>query len=580
MKHRFELIITASALFCLSLAAVAPADSCVKQLYVDGNFIDDANADQGLTWNYNRLTIGAESNRWYLYNEYVGDLAEFAVYAGVMDPCSILAHYEAQDSNAAYVAAVGANNPLLWLRFAEATPDHNDAAENSGWIGIDANYVTVDGNAMTRVVGINANAYALRIPEAVSSPDGSGHCVDVWDDNGDFGEDWEGDVTVEVWVKFTDINSMPSNDFPRFFQHNGDWTETGSYGVVVQDPNQLGIIGGGQVATMGLPYDINDGQWHHIVVTYASTYEEPNLPPGGTYTEEVAADNPVLWIRFEDEDPCDSSGNGNWVAYGPATKIVSGVEGIGSSILLDTKSGYVAAATNGPNQPPYIDYNDNYAFAPNDITFEFWFRSIALTTTHDSGRLFQQHRGWQNEPNGPGMKLNGTTQICTYCGQGTSYKSAAVIDGEWHQIVVTYDEDHNGVPNTIQALNYIDGKLKHTIDYTGARAHLGVELSHVVIGAAGDWGGGNYNILPGYFDEFAVYEGILDPNRVEAHYNAWFPSNCAELKDKGGEALPAFDAADRNDDCHIDFYDFAFFGQEWALCNDPNSSDPNCVPNW
>jgi hypothetical protein len=591
MKYRFRLMIFLATIMCLSLIAVAPAGHTQKTLYLDGSLVADVNdgTTTGLLFN-DTILVGADGTPTNLYNEFVGAVDEFSVYSGVLDPNRIKAHYDAAASGySAYASAVAADSPLLWLKFEDASVANGAAAANSGSGSAGGEYINNGGTAMSQVTGIGGGSdKALSIPDAVA--DAGGHAVAV-NDVGEYGTDLEGNVTVEIWVKFTNVQGEggDASAWARFFSHGAGYT------VMVAAPNQLGLYGAGGESYPYLPYDINDNQWHQVVVTYVSDYNQPPPPPGGNYEEEVSADHPVLWIRFDSNDPCDSSGNGDWVGYGPATKIVHGVGGVGGSILLDTKTGWVAAATNNPNSPPldanvptYAIHGNQYAFAPNDITFEFWFRSLPAGQPQpdSSGRLFQQHGSWVNEPNGPGMKLNGTTQLCVYGGTATSYRSAAIIDAQWHQIVLSYNEDFNGAtaiyePNYMQALEYIDGTLAQTINFNPTAtkaARLGVELSHVLIGAAGDIGGSNYNITPGYFDEFAVYQGLLDPNRVKAHYNAWFPHNCADLWEKGGESLPAEAVADRNEDCRIDLTDFAYFAEDWALCNDP--CDAGCTPNW
>lgn len=576
MKYKLELLIMASVLFCLSLTTVAPADSCVKTLYVDGAYIDYADVNQGLSWTYERITIGSESNRWYLYNGYIGKMDEFAIYAGVLDAGQIAAHYEAGSTDyAAYTAVVQADNPLLWLKFEDASTDHNDVADNSGSIGIDGAYISTGVGSITQTTGIAAGSTAIVLPG--DEPDVNGNCVDVWDGNGDFGEDLDGDVTIELWVNYTDIS-----DYPRFFQHNGSWQNEGSYGVMVNGPNQLGVIGGGTTNYMTTPSDINDGDWHHIVVTYDSTYEPPDT---NSYPEEVMADNPFIWLRFDYEAATDSSGNGNWVGYGNVDIVTAG--GIGKSALQDTNDegsgNYAAAAAKGPDAPPYEEWDQAYALAPNDITIEFWYKSLPAGGDQPGQyvMLCQQIGKWQNEPNGPAI---GTAdgQIRVFCGApghgtGIWYTGRYPYDGAWHHIVVTYDEEYQDDPCSIHMQLYYDGDLSEhtsTDPRIGLYEGLGVELSHMILGAANNRGY-SYSIAPGYYDEFAIYDGILGADRVMAHYLAWQPRDCEEVWDRGGGIV-----ADMDKDCDVDFRDFAMLASYWLLCNDPGSSDPNCVPNW
>jgi len=55
------------------------------------------------------------------------------------------------------------------------------------------------------------------------------------------------------------------------------------------------------------------------------------------------------------------------------------------------------------------------------------------------------------------------------------------------------------------------------------------------------------------------------------YYLAWKPKNCQDAIGRGYGTV-----ADRNQDCTIDFTDFATIASQWKLCNDP--CDANCAP--
>lgn len=55
------------------------------------------------------------------------------------------------------------------------------------------------------------------------------------------------------------------------------------------------------------------------------------------------------------------------------------------------------------------------------------------------------------------------------------------------------------------------------------------------------------------------------------NYIAPDPNNCG---DPGTVYLPE----DLNQDCYIDFRDFAYFAGRWLQCTEPNN--PNCDPYW
>ncbi|MCE5185240.1 MAG: LamG domain-containing protein [Planctomycetaceae bacterium] len=69
-------------------------DDLYEYVYIDGvgkwgNTIEDG----ALALNYDRLTLGSEGNRWYVYNGFVGLLDEVAVYDSVLSAERVAAHY-------------------------------------------------------------------------------------------------------------------------------------------------------------------------------------------------------------------------------------------------------------------------------------------------------------------------------------------------------------------------------------------------------------------------------------------------------------------------------------------------------
>jgi len=561
-----ELLVVISVFCCLLLVQNVSASYTSKTIYLDGQYVTDACGADVLNFG-GVIRAGAAGGDGWIFNEYIGKLAEFAVYKRILsDPC-IVAHYNAKDSNTAYTAAVNADNPVLWLRFRDASTNSGDPAKNSGSSSTNGRYFISGGTAMSIVGGINADSNALNIPDSVSgSP---GHKVEVAD-NGEFdANQW----TVEIWVNFTDINAMPDNDYPIIF------TTAGGPGILMnQDGNAVNVQGGSD-SFLDLPYDINDGQWHHIVITYNSVYEAPVLPSAAAYNQEVAADHPIIWLKFDSSDPCNSGEDANhWVGYGPGGSIVAKTGGVGKSLFCSGAAGsgvYDAAVAAGPNAPvavggTYAVFDDNYAFAPNDITFEIWYKSIPSSPPEDFAYFYQQTGSWANEPCAPAVG-NSQGQFRIWGGSSGWYTGVnPKFDGKWHHLVVTYDENEVD-PNMVCQL-YLDGFLKGTNTFSGGHSRLGPEMYHMLIGGRADIGF-TYNIWTGYLDEFAVYKGILDPNRVLAHYAAWQPKDCQDATDRGYGTV-----ADINKDCKVDFADFASLALDWRKCNDP--CDANCVPNW
>jgi hypothetical protein len=534
---------------------------------------------------------------------------EFAIYGTVLSLSNVRSHYNAAVNNPSnytyYENAVSANAPLLWLKLDDANMNTWAPAANSGSVaGINGMYRKTSSllyGTFLRETGITSDSYGVHFP--VPSPTGNqGAWIEVDDSGGQFSTIPNGNVTIELWV---DCNSNDiNNSNTLLFQHNGSnsYTLTGGYGLEVNGPagNILGIIGGGQIDYVNLPYAISDSNWHHIVVTYDSNYVPVPGPNVGTYPTEVLKDNPVLYLRFEGVQPKDfSAADGNhWVGYGGAASIVNKVGGIGNSVYLNWPSGsssglegvYGVAATNNPNLPPEVNstyevYGYKYAFAPNSITFELWMKSLLpmqqiLSQENANGlyeyaMYFQQIGDTNQEIYGPAMS-NSDDQIRIFDSNGVHQKIYTGVpspfDQKWHQLVVVYDiNDVNYGPSpSVTVLLYGDGQL--IASFFDPNGSLGPELSHIMLGAENDIGN-SYNVLGSYMDEFAIYAGVLGPDRVLAHYTAWQPKSCADMQARG-LGLPG----DMTGNCKIDFADFASFASQWRLCNDPK--DPKCSPNW
>ncbi|MFA5423442.1 MAG: LamG-like jellyroll fold domain-containing protein [Phycisphaerae bacterium] len=575
--NRKSIIILSLAFFCslvlpcLGLCTI----ECIKSLYIDGQFITNFVTGEVLEFTAGEIRIASEGPDIYLYNEYIGAMDEFAIYGEVLDISKISAHYNASDSNVNYTGAVSADNPLLWLRFEDANMLDGAVAVNSGSSPTQGQYLVKGAvSPLSQVTGINAQSSALYIPDSDITT--AGHQVNV-PDNGEFGESLEGNVTIELWINFTAFNSMPGNDYPKLF------TTGGAYGLNFgNEPNMLLIHGGGKMNSVTLAENLNDGQWHHIVVTY----ETVTICPSKSYAEIIASGNPVLWLRFENQDPCDYSGNNNWVDYGSAASIVSGVGSIGNCVRLDGLSGpnhFSVAAAKGPNapQPPYQDFSDDYAFAPGDITFEMWFKSFPQDQQQPdvNAFFFQQHGPSVNENAAPAVGV-ASDEIRVSGGSGLGYTGVnPLFDAKWHHLVVTYDENFNDVTDNLMVTIYLDGNQEYNQLFTATGSHLGPELSHILIGAENDLGE-TYNAFAGYVDEFAIYDRILNYPTIYVHYEAWQPKSCAEVIERG--LAPQISLIDTNQDCIINLFDLATIADNWLLCTDPRrfNMDPDCVPVW
>ena len=573
MKYKLELSVMIVMLLGLSLAGVASADSVTKTLYVDGQKVGTSTTTQAISFPYQRLTIGAEGNAWYRYQGLNGEIDEFAVYGYVLTDANVLAHYNAAPGG--YAAAVNLDNPLLYLQFDNDPCSGNSYKATNSGTAADMN-ITYIGN-----VTFDNSAYIGSKAAVLHGNGTTGDCIDVCDWSKQLSVT---DVSVEFWVKTTQ-----SSDYPRFFQHNGGSTEEHSYGAMYSAAtNGIGLIGGGN--TGYITKAINDNAWHHVVVTYNSI-----IP--GPYASEVMADDPCVYLKFDNQMLADSSANHWWAGTGKMVQVKKTAGGMGLSLYEDNTSqnysgdGHADAEAFTWNNwysnsghavrgvAPYGGNNDNYAFvpAPGAISFEVWIKSVSNLTPDTYGMIFQQIGSYHREPNGPALGIYsdaGVSKLRVAAGSQWFYPGTATpMDGQWHQLVVTYDPNDDGLGKSMAVQLYLDGSLagQSTITDSNGTARLQGELSEVMIGCEGDWGS-PYNCWSGYVDEFAVYPGVLSADRVAAHYAAWQPKDCADVKARG-MTLPG----DLNGDCQVDFDDFAILASQWHLCDNPGTG---CPPNW
>ncbi len=310
----------------------------------------------------------------------------------------------------------------------------------------------------------------------------------------------------------------------------------------------------------------------------------------GSYEDEVLSDSPVLYLRLEEDTAIggagngpqiDSSGNGNWAGHRADTEFVAG-GGIGNCRYLpDVDNQNMIAAGNTTEFDWTFDFSDDQAFAPDDITFEFWFNTTASTPSDANGLdpygvFFQQVKAEFYQA--PGMSnSDGTLRILSGDPNAAEVAAGAErwwytnvtapLDGEWHQAVVTYQESY-GTADEMAIQLYLDGVLEaSTVVGDATRpAKLGPEFDHVCIGGANDLGW-SYSNYEGLIDEFAIYAGVLSADRIGVHY---------------GAGMCAMSQGDLTGDCKVDMADFAAIAATWLQCNDPAliGSDDDCIASW
>jgi len=583
MKYKFELSVMIAVVCGLLLTGVALADSVTKTLYVDGVKVGNITTTQAISYPYPRLTIGSEGSRYYPYNGLVGELSEFAVYTKVLTDAQVAAHYGAGSSG--YRAAVNADSPALYLHFEDSDSSSGSKAANSG-SAADMNITYIGA------VSLTSGGYVNKAAVLHGANGGSGDCIDVCDYSLQLSTT---NISVEFWVQTT-----MTSDYPRFFQHNGGNTEQHSYGAMYNAATgAFGLIGGG--STGYLTHAINDGTWHHVVITYSS------ITPG-PYAYEVQADDPCVYLQFDSQMPVDSSSNDYWAGFGgnyqcpngksPSVQKTAGSMGLSlymNNTIVDGNYGTYAIAyvwdnygaqyeRQGPDTP-WTDHSDDYAIVPanQSQSYEIWIKSVSGLSSSQYAMIWQQIGSYTNEPSvnqpsAPALGIytdNGVIRLRVAGGNSWYYPgTAAPFDGQWHQLVVTYEPNEDGLGYSMVKQLYLDGSLagQTTITDPNGNAKLTNYLKQLIIGCENDQGYG-YSCFSGYVDEFAIYGSVLSADRVAAHYAAWQPKDCADVMSRG-LTLPG----DLNGDCKVDLDDFAILASQWHLCNTPGAA--GCSSNW
>ena len=599
--HKYLFLIFA-AVVCLSLASTSEATFyAVKSLYVDGNFVGSTTTSLGLIYSYDRVTLASEGRKWNMYNSLNGALDEFAIYPGVLDANAVWDHYHAALAGEPnYTGEVASDNPLIYLRFEDATTGNGDTAANSGGsAGKDGAYI----NSVSQVTGIFGGAD--KAASFAGDPNGG---VDIEDFDRDFALD---QVSIEVWVKSGNLD----DDFPRLFQYNGRYQNKLAWGAMT-DANdsgimQVGVIGGGETNFFNVQaYDINDNNWHQIVVTYDSTFE-----PNG-YPNQVSVDDPLVWFRFEVDDiasnvPVTNSGSkavdANYI--GPHPFFAPGK--VGKGVFLHgsgTEAGEAICIFADNYSPGIGDYSHSYAITPGDMTVELWLRTrpddeYAAGYNFAYARMFSNNGGWTYMEGPRAHYTPGAYSIvagsqesddrdCPYFYfEDPSYdagdpdpNATGFGAGGWHHLVYIFDcNDADPCSPPLNLQIYLDGALLGEVEVApGLQPNmtgvLGPEFRQFIIGSENATGG-LYNCLRGTIDEFAIYGYILPEERIAEHYKegweaaSWIPETCAQIYQYGWNK-----PADKNSDCYVNFLDIVAMGNEWMRCNEP--SDGNCEKPW
>jgi hypothetical protein len=252
----------------------------------------------------------------------------------------------------------------------------------------------------------------------------------------------------------------------------------------------------------------------------------------------------VAYYKLDDatgSTAVDSSGNGydgmvidDGEPYGTPAWTTGQVNG---ALELDGTGDYVYCGTG-----EWADFTDEMSVSAwVKCTFDAAFQSI-VTKGDSSWRLFRDSVSGDS---------NNASFTLTDVGPVASGSTGPVGDNQWHQVVGTFD----GINQCI----YVDGILAASVAVP--EGLIATNDWNVCIGADDEHEG--EHLFDGLIDEVRIYEIGLTADMVLDQYIAdGGPVSC------GRNYLPG----DLNEDCYIDFADFAEFANGWLDCTDVTNS--------
>lgn len=220
-----------------------------------------------------------------------------------------------------------------------------------------------------------------------------------------------------------------------------------------------------------------------------------------TYEDEVAADGPVLWFRFEQAsgDPVDSVSGaaiGNLIGQGTYT-----AGRIGTALRLN------AQADGSTDAVEVAPQTDGFAFADDaPFTIEAWFRAPGLV-----GEQFIFSR--QITPGDSGMQFGYSLEVQNFAANpyligfwGSDYVEKPFTNpGDYHHVALVHDGEFLWLA--------LDGT--HTVEALDGVMYADFE-ERLFLGASPV---GGYAFI-GEIDELAIYDEALPMARLDAHYHA------------------------------------------------------------
>jgi len=229
-----------------------------------------------------------------------------------------------------------------------------------------------------------------------------------------------------------------------------------------------------------------------------------------TYSQEVLVDNPITYWRLGETSGTtvvDQKNLNNATYQGSPTLGVSGCNPYDTNTAV-----YFGGGTSN-----YIIKNPFNSFPGTAISAEFWVKSSSTSTLGTP--LSYASSTADNE-----FLIYDYNRVQVYLGGPSVDTGIAINDGKWNHIVVTWQS------STGSLVMYKNGVAVYsTTHQTGYTIKSGGSL---ILAQEQDGVGGvldSGQSLIGSMDEVAIYNYVLSPTRVLAHYNTTIPEPSSML---------------------------------------------------
>ncbi len=223
----------------------------------------------------------------------------------------------------------------------------------------------------------------------------------------------------------------------------------------------------------------------------------------GAYMAEVLADSPVAYYRMGEPSGSviDETGGSSGSVVGTATRDVSGVPAADDGAIDFAATGYVS-----------IPHQSKLNLGDGPLSLELWIKITALPPGGGEAKLIDKGGSGAYQVL---LADNGQVPL-SKAGVAEIGKSTTTLSvGPWHHIVIT----KNGSTTKIY-LNGVDRSGTMTdqtlTDTTGA----------LILGRNRNTVNDPFN---GAMDEVALYNSVLSPTRVAAHYAAGSPASVTHV---------------------------------------------------